>query len=177
MNKPYKIVNSNILPSPSLFPIRIPNAVGIKARYRNAKVYTQTAYSLQTPMNPLWPRAEKRWETRTDPLWWSAIAHKNIENHKTVRSWAARRLRIAFVESLKKRGWAADGTPMNTFRQQKSLYGTLQMSPEDGSIKVGFEQILKETDFIVAEIIRKQGREPYCESKEAVQASKRKSSW
>ena len=70
---------------------------------------------------------------------------------------------MAFVESLKKGGWAADGTPIDPVGGQKPLYGTLQLSPEEASIQVGVEQLSKETDAIVAQIVRKQGLVPYSE--------------
>ena len=80
---------------------------------------------------------------------------------------------MAFVESLKKKGWARDGMPIDASGHQKPLYGTLQMAPAEGSIKVGFEQLLKETDAIVKEIMRKQGPVPYCEGKDGVKPAKR----
>jgi hypothetical protein len=52
----------------------------------------------------------KRWQARQEPFWWSVITRKDIENHRTVRNWVARRLRHAFVELLRKKGYAADGS-------------------------------------------------------------------
>lgn len=67
-----------------------------------------------------------RWNQRTDTLWWSAIATTKLAPKRVVRSWAARRLRVAFVESLKKYGYFSDGSQRNR-KNGSALKGTLQL--------------------------------------------------
>lgn len=68
---------------------------------------------------------------------------------------------MAFVASLKKRGWDANGRPLAGSGQAQPLYGTLQMAAAKASITVKIEQLAKDTDLIVEQIVQKQGNAPY----------------
>lgn len=152
------IINPRILPFTQLNQLPLKNAVGIEAKYRNAKVYPAATFGLLTPNNPLWPRHNRRWQTRTDPLWWSALARKDFEGHRVVRSWAARRIRASFTESLRKKGYATNGMPLPGSQQEIPLYGSLQLFTLKGSTpQVTIEQLAQETDKVVEEIIKRQG--------------------
>jgi len=63
---------------------------------------------------------------------------------------------MALVESLRKRGWDRDGRPLDGGGRNQELYGTLQLGTQLGSIGVKMEQLVKETDVIVSEIMKKQ---------------------
>lgn len=136
--------------------MNLKGATTISARYRNVKAYVQTAYQLQTPMHPLRERAQRRWDTRTDPLWWSAIAHKNVGMKRTPRSWAARRVRLAFTNALRRQGYARDGSPIEESGHQSPLRGTLQLAADPGALKATTEQIETEADMVVQSIITAQ---------------------
>ncbi|OAX78256.1 hypothetical protein ACJ72_07439 [Emergomyces africanus] len=57
------------------------------------------------------PRIEHTWATREKGnLWWSASTHGDIKSEKSViRSWCARRVRTAFRDALKDRGYDKTG--------------------------------------------------------------------
>jgi ABC-type xylose transport system substrate-binding protein len=63
---------------------------------------------------------------------------------------------MALVESLKKKGWDRDGRPIAGGGRNTALYGTLQLGTQLGSIGVKMEQLVKETDTIVSEIMKNQ---------------------
>jgi hypothetical protein len=70
-------------------------------------------------------------------------------------------VRQAFVEALRKKGFAPDGTPIKGTGGQAPLYGTLQLAADPGALKASSEQLLKEADKVVLEIIRRQEGGPY----------------
>jgi len=76
---------------------------------------------------------------------------------RVVRSWASRRLRHAFTTSLEKKGYARDGTRINGTENESALFGTAQLTPEMSSIKMSYEELVKQTDVAVLEMIRRQG--------------------
>ncbi|CAD6502746.1 BgTH12-05336 [Blumeria graminis f. sp. triticale] len=67
-----------------------------------------------------------RLSRRTEPLWWSAIATLPVSGKRVVRSWIARRIRIAFIESLNNRGYSADGSRIKA-DNEPPLIGTVQI--------------------------------------------------
>jgi hypothetical protein len=63
---------------------------------------------------------------------------------------------MAMAESLRKKGWDRDGRPIDGGGRDRALYGTLQLGTPPGSIEVKMEQLGKETDAIVSEIMKMQ---------------------
>ncbi|KAK0112874.1 hypothetical protein ONS95_014596 [Cadophora gregata] len=125
-------------------------------RYRDARVYTVTALRWRDthPNNfPLRKLFEQRWDERMDPFWWSAIAYKSLESKRVVRSYAARKLRIAFTESLKKKGFAPDG---NTLMGGEAgpLTGTAQLTPNETILKTRLSDLVIQTDAALEEVLR-----------------------
>jgi hypothetical protein len=124
------------------------------------KDYTYTisaAQSLEHDDTPLHNLYTRKWQERTDPLWWSVIAKWNLEtNKRVIRSWACRKLRIAFVESLKKRGFASDGSRIDGTGEEPSLIGTAQLTPELCILKTKHEYLVQQTDEAVKLIIERQ---------------------
>jgi len=159
-----------------LRPLKLGKTVAVTARYANVKAYPVSSYTQLMPDNPRWPMLEKRWQTRTDPLWWSATSSKDFAMKSTVRSWACRRVRTALVNSLKKKGWDRNGRPIAGSGQDAPLYGTLQLSPAFGSIGIGVKELSKETDMIVSEIVKKQESIPSRDAPARPAAKNQKSS-
>ncbi|KAF2190484.1 hypothetical protein K469DRAFT_721347 [Zopfia rhizophila CBS 207.26] len=70
-------------------------------------------------------------------LWWHVTVGANSSKTKVVRSWLRRRLRNAFIEELKKRGFDQDGRVTNK-REERGRRGMLEELPklgETGSLK------------------------------------------
>jgi len=157
----YLVLNENIAQFTTLPPVRLRNVTAIIAKYKNKKAYTQTAYGLAMTGHPLKDIAHKRWATRTDTFWWSSVANKITENKRVVRSWAARRMKIAFIEALTKEGFSADGSPIKGSGQQSPLYGTMQLIASTSILKANHEQLRTEADMILQHIIGEQTTGPW----------------
>src|ERR1700761_1304430 len=90
-----------ILNYSAIKPLTIPAVNAFAAKYTKEYCYVATTPpQIEYPTDALFPMFVKRWQTRQEPFWWAVIARKDIENHRTVRSWIARKLRHAFMESL-----------------------------------------------------------------------------
>jgi len=156
MSRQYNVLNKHILNYASLHPVHIRGLVAISAKYTTRQAYNVTSH-MHMPMHPLYQLFQRRWETRTESLWWSAIAHKTLENKRVVRSWAARRLRLAFVGALKKNGFDVTGRPIESSKTNiPSLFGTLQLTPNAGIMKASREQLEGEAHILIQYIIKQQ---------------------
>jgi hypothetical protein len=113
---------------------------------RFAEVDYLTKYNIDAPP----------YQTRTDTLWWSAVARKNVLNKRVLRSWASRKVRIAFVESLRKKGYASDGSPITGSKNQSPLAGCAYFDPTEAILKTTVEELAKQTDIAVDKIIEAQ---------------------
>jgi hypothetical protein len=70
-------------------------------------------------------------------------------------------MRAAFIESLRKKGYAANGMPLPGSQEEIPLHGSLQLFTATGSTpQVTIEQLARETDKVVEEIIKRQGTTP-----------------
>jgi hypothetical protein len=85
------------------------------------------------------------------------MARKDFENKRVVRSWAARRVRQAFVESLRKEGYAQDGSRIEG--RGLPLVGTVQFFPESTITKTKFKALVPQMDLVVREIIKRQSNQ------------------
>lgn len=110
-----------------------------------------TSRILEQQYHPLQEKLLKRYTSRTDPLWWSCLSFKTA-GKRVVRSWLARRLRICFVEALKKEGFHRDGNRLND--QKPPLHGTVQLSPNTSMVDMSNEELQKEADLAVKYIMR-----------------------
>jgi hypothetical protein len=142
---------------------RIDGVKSFNMSYKPVHAYSLTA----------WPRAidkidatsldiyNRRWNTRTDSLWWSAIAYKAFASKRTVRSYATRKLRVAFVESLKKKGFAPDGARLPSAIARfgtAPLFGTAQLTPDLPILETKMKDLVLETDKAVQRILNFQDR-------------------
>jgi hypothetical protein len=122
--------------------------------------YTASAF-LDKPSHALHALAKRRWDTRPETFWFSVIAKKHTgeNNRRCVRSWLARRLRIAFAGSLHKKGYAPDGTRLDGNQGHRALFGTVQMVAEQPMIQMSQKIVEKQTDQAVLQIIKLQDAE------------------
>jgi len=141
-----------------MYPLKIQGVNALSARYRKDYVYVTTASRLVESNFALAPKFDQRWQSRQDTFWWCAIARKEFESKRVVRSWVTRRLRQAFVESLRKKGYASDGSRIEAAGNKPALFGTAQLFPERPILKMRFMDLVEQTDLVVQQIIRRQGR-------------------
>ncbi|KAF8859390.1 hypothetical protein BDZ45DRAFT_673342 [Acephala macrosclerotiorum] len=96
----------------------------------------------------------KRWTERTESLWWSCLSHNFAK--RTMRSHATRKLRHAFTESLKKEGYAPDGSRLPEAGEGEPLYGTAMLGALEAIMKTKMDTLVRQTDQAVAFMIRRQ---------------------
>lgn len=132
--------------------LNLPTVNAFAARYTTDYCYVApTPPAIEYPTHALFPMFAKRWQTRQEPFWWNVIARKDIENKRTVRSWVARRLRHAFVESLKKKGYKPDGHRIDG--NGVPLIGTAQLFPHHSILRKKFVDLVYQTDLTVEAIL------------------------
>jgi len=110
-----------------------------------------TPPAIEYPTHALSPMFFQRWQTRQEPFWWSVITRKDIENRRTVRSWVARRLRNAFIEALRKKGYGSDGTRIDG--NGEPLIGTAQLIPNESIKTKKYSDLVDQADLTVEAII------------------------
>ncbi len=145
----------------SLVPLDIPGLSAIYASFRTAHCFTISAVSFAD--NAFMPYRESRvrmtWMQRKDSLWWSCICLKQQElGKRVVRSHAARKVRIAFVESLRKIGYASDGSrlPGPAAEEKPELFGTAQLSPNRVVLNMKPAELVQQSDLLVQAILARQ---------------------
>jgi hypothetical protein len=152
-----RAVHNRVLSYTRLKPVNLQGVKAFKLRFNKDYTYTiSAARALEYDDTPLHTMFDRRWKERKDSLWWSVIARWNFEKKRVVRSWACRRLRVAFVESLRKRGYASDGSRIDEAGRELPLVGTAQLSPELSILKIKLEALVQQTDQAVKFIIDRQ---------------------
>ncbi|KAE9380187.1 hypothetical protein N431DRAFT_394749 [Stipitochalara longipes BDJ] len=138
-------------------PLAVRTADAFSAKYTKEYCYVATTPpAIEYPTHALSPMFFQRWQTRPEPFWWSVIARKDIENHRTVRSWVTRRLRHAFIESLRKKGYAPDGNRIDG--NGKPLIGTAQLVPHESIKTKKFSDLVYQADLTVEAILKQRFR-------------------
>jgi hypothetical protein len=147
-----------------------------------------TANILSDPAHPLYIATLRRSKTADrSGLWWTAAGTFAIGKKRVVRSWAARRLRNAFVEALASRGFDRDGkrvvesakedgkrdgkenrgtqgSVMQAIKrvdERRNLTGTLRIQANPVILTVKFDAVKQEAGLLVDELVkiaRKQDR-------------------
>ncbi len=142
-------------------PLRLSQVNAFTCKYSKEYCYVASVHpAVEYPSHALHLMYARRWQTRTEPFWWNVIARKDIDNHRTVRSWAARRLRHAFTESLKKMGYGPDGNRLDG--EGLPLVGTAQLLPHQTIMNRKFVDLVWQTDMAVKEIIKRRNMDkPY----------------
>ncbi|KAH6618591.1 hypothetical protein C7974DRAFT_33030 [Boeremia exigua] len=121
------------------------------------------------PSHPLYiSQARRQGEHKKEGLWWHATNGTDISKSGCVRTWARRRLRRAFVEALKARGYDETGKlvdatamqhrrdVMNVVRLGRSvdLTGSLRMHGVGPLIAAKFETVKEEMSSVIETILR-----------------------
>ncbi|KAH6679444.1 hypothetical protein B0J14DRAFT_580772 [Halenospora varia] len=108
---------------------------------------------VQRTIGQVWADRDK-YTNRKDPFWWTCLCKKETWAMKrTIRSWLARRVRNAMVESLKAQGLSANGTRLDP-SAGKDLVGSAQLVPNEPLLKMPYEELQKETDAVVKFLVK-----------------------
>lgn len=94
---------------------------------------------LDTPTHPLRPKIQHMYDNR-DPgtLWWRVSLHQLGQHKRVVRSWGARRARVAFRETLKQHGFDEAGKRLEP---GTTRYGC--MDSPSGGLKGSLEVVVR----------------------------------
>jgi len=157
-----RVVRGTIVVAPFIkLPTKTP-AFAVKFAVSHFFTFT-TSMALQEPLNPLQKYNLKRWETRQEPLWTSFVCVKDAAKKVVVKTVLQRRVKGAFRESMRKYGYAQDGTRLkamgngnNMENRKRDLVGTAQFMVERHCLKTKHEDLQKQMDDVVQVMIDRQ---------------------
>lgn len=126
-------------------------------RYNQKAVIPRVAERyLRAPLHPIRPKIAHMYEHR-DPntLWWNVTVLQLAQFKKVVRSWSARRARIAFELALKQQGFDKLGIPLGPSKdmQEERFTGTLDIIVRPSCVKESFETIQQDTHRLLESIL------------------------
>ena len=113
---------------------------------------------LNSPVHPIRPKIAHMWNNRDrNTLWWRVSTSQLQSFKRVVRSWCARRTRIAFKEALKHHSFDSLGAPLSTtdFKQQDALIGTLELIIRPSLVNQSHESLQRDTNHLLAKILKK----------------------
>lgn len=128
-------------------------------KYRDAPAYSITARAWlesNTATCPIAPYFARRWDERTEPFWWSAITLKNVRSARTIRTHMNRKIRHAFTESLKKKGYRPDGSRLPGEEDKPPLTGSAHIAPTEEVLRTKMKDLILQTDIAVESILQSQ---------------------
>lgn len=116
---------------------------------------------LGSPVHPIHPKIAYMYEHR-DPttLWWRvSVSHLN-QFKRTIRSWCARRARIAFQEALRRQGYDKLGRPLSPpiSMEKQPFLGSLEVTIRPSCVHQSFEAVQKDADFLLQGILKQRER-------------------
>ncbi|GIJ90187.1 hypothetical protein Asppvi_009140 [Aspergillus pseudoviridinutans] len=112
--------------------------------------------------HPIRPKIQHLYANR-DPstLWWRVNPQPLQSFKRVVRSWATRRVRLAFRQALAAQGFDVEGrrlvseTPGSAaMRSNDGLQGSLEIAVLPQSVKVGYDSVRKEMDYLLRTLLR-----------------------
>ncbi|KAJ5952878.1 uncharacterized protein N7479_011291 [Penicillium vulpinum] len=85
-------------------------------------------------------------------LWWRVSVSQIQQSKRVVRSWCARRVRIAFEQALKQQGLDKLGKPLisESPLQEKKLSGTMDIYIQPPCVTQDFERIQKDAHHLLS---------------------------
>lgn len=166
----YKPLRTPIPPPPSqLAPIQplkiqdheaIPTLKGafsnaFSCRFRKIHAYSVTSINWREMADVQGEtKFSKRWNERTDSLWWTVTSYKSFADKRVVRTYASRKLRLAFIESLRKKGIAPDGSRLPECDQKLApVFGTASLHPKIDILTTRMTDLVRDTDNVVRQIL------------------------
>jgi hypothetical protein len=109
--------------------------------------------------HPLEPRIKYLYETRERGILWWSVTHSEVYHLKrVVRSWCARRLRNAFRDALRDRGFDEDGRLLvldsngNIIDKKNRLKGTLELRMRNRLVEAKYVDVVEQAGRIVDEL-------------------------
>lgn len=90
-----------------------------------------------------------------DTLWWRVSVTQLQQSKRVVRSWAARRVRIAFEQALRQQGLDKLGKSLNSDSslQKNNLKGTMEVYIQKECIAQDFEAVQKDATNLLSSLL------------------------
>ncbi|CAG8018735.1 unnamed protein product [Penicillium salamii] len=112
---------------------------------------------LGAPIHPIRPKIVHMLAHRDkNTLWWRVSVNKLLPYKRVVRSWCARRVRIAFEEALRQQGLDRLGKRIPESSAQKNLTGSMEIYIQVPCVVQSFEDIRKDANKVMAELMAHQ---------------------
>ncbi|KAJ5595513.1 uncharacterized protein N7459_001721 [Penicillium hispanicum] len=131
---------------------------GLQLLYYPKHQFTPVALRyIRSPFHPIHPKIAHMWNDRDQSgLWWRASTHQLLSFKRVVRSWCARRARIAFQEALKQRGFDKLGIslPTTASGQQEDLTGSLEIIIRPTFVQQTYQAVQHEMNHLLDKILR-----------------------
>jgi len=117
---------------------------------------------LGAPFHPIRPKVAHMYDTRDqNTLWWRVAIYPLQQYRRVVRSWSARRTRLAFEQALEARGFDREGRRVmdnarDTGKKKTSgnLTGSFEILVREATIKEQYPTIQKEMSLALDALLR-----------------------
>jgi hypothetical protein len=140
--------------------IHIPGVDCLFVRWAPHYTTALSAQVLDVRHHPKHEQIKRRWESRSDPLWWNCLTTtKAGGNKKIVRAWLNNRAKVAITNALKSKGYAKNGARLlkeagNSARGD--LVGSLHVLVLPHMLHTSWEDLSKQAEIIVAAVEERQ---------------------
>lgn len=137
------------------------NLFMLRYNWKHIRNHVANRY-LRSPTHPISPKIAHMYAHREENnLWWTVSVQPLMPYRRVVRSWCARRTRVAFKQALKERGFNREGrmsldktattaaTPSETEIPGDGLTGTVELIVYPPCVKEKFPVIQKEMSSMV----------------------------
>lgn len=131
--------------------------------YSRAPIPPVAARYIGSPVHPLAPKIVHLYENRDrNTLWWRVSVSPLTHLKRVVRSWCARRARIALEQALRQQGFDRQGLPIHSSScaQQERLTGALEVILRPPCVKASFETIQQDTHRLLQNILSERETHP-----------------
>lgn len=111
-----------------------------------------------SPTHPIAPKITHSWMTRDrNSLWWRVSVSHITQLKRVIRSWCARRARLAFEQALKDKGFDHLGTPLPSsalLPPQDALTGSLDLIVRPSLAKQSFKTVQQDAHSVLESILK-----------------------
>lgn len=130
-------------------------ASNLNFRYSDTNKIPPIAFRyLHSDTHPINPKIRHLYACRDrNTLWWRVSVYPLLPFKRVVRSWSARRARIAFQQALKRHGFNQVGGRIAV--GGRDLVGSLEIVVQPQSVQQSFETIQKDTEHLLGQLLKK----------------------
>ncbi|KAJ5560377.1 hypothetical protein N7513_002776 [Penicillium frequentans] len=134
------------------------SSLGMNLRYCPQNIIPSIAQRyLGSPTHPIRPKIAHMWANR-DPntLWWRVSVAPIGHMKRVVRSWCARRTRIAFQQALRNQGYDELGVPLQDFPtpRKHNLTGSLELVLRPACVDLDFKIVQRDADNLLQKMLK-----------------------